>query len=64
MRLLTFHKILIGLALAFFLFFGLRETSKQGGSVTLGIVSLAVCAGVATYFVWVLRGGYDKKTTE
>lgn len=60
MRLLTFHKILIGTTLAFFLFFGIREISRDAGSSVLGIGSLAVASGIATYFIWVLRGGYDR----
>jgi hypothetical protein len=64
MRLLTFHKILIGATLAFFLFFGIREITRIDGSITLGIVSLAVCAGIGSYFTWVLRGGYDRKSAK
>ena len=61
MKLLTLHKILIGAALAFFIFFGIREVSVPTGSVALGIGALALGGGLAAYFIWVLRGGYEKK---
>ncbi len=61
MRLLTFHKILIATTLAFFLFFGVREISRSEGSTVLGIAALAVAAAIASYFMWVIRGGYDRK---
>ncbi len=61
MRLLTFHKILVGTTLTFFLFFGIREISKPDGSTVLGIVSLLAAAAITGYFVWILRGGYDRK---
>ena len=61
MKLLTLHKILIGMALAFFLFFGIREILRESGSVVIGIVVLAIAVGVSFYFIWVLRGGYDGK---
>ncbi len=61
MRLLTLHKILIGMALAFFLFFGSREIIRDDGNSIIGIIVLALAAGITFYFVWVLRGGYEKK---
>lgn len=61
MRLLTLHKLLIGATLVFFLFFGISQISKESGSTALGIGSLVVAIGIGTYFVWVLRGGYDRK---
>jgi uncharacterized membrane protein len=61
MRLLTVHKVLICAALAFFLFFGISQISKESGSAALGIGSIAVALGVGTYFVWVVRGGYERK---
>lgn len=65
MKLLTLHKILIGFAIAFFLFFGIREAIREGGSSVLGIVSIFIALGGGGYFIWVLRGGYNgKKGTE
>jgi hypothetical protein len=61
MRLLTVHKILIGAALAFFLFFGISQIRTESGSTALGIGSIVVAIGVGAYFIWVLRGGYDRK---
>ena len=61
MKLLTLHKILIGMALAFFLFFGLREILRESGNPVIGAVVLGIAVGVSFYFVWVLHGGYDKK---
>jgi len=61
MKLLTLHKILIAMALAFFLFFGLREILRDGGNAIIGAVVLGVAVGVSVYFVWVLRGGYERK---
>ena len=60
MKLITLHKILIAFALAFFLFFGIREIIRDSGNVIVGIVVLALAAGVGFYFAWVLRGGYEK----
>ncbi|MFI5262933.1 MAG: hypothetical protein ACHQM6_00300 [Candidatus Kapaibacterium sp.] len=62
MKLLTLHKILIGMALAFFLFFGLREILRESGSAVIGAIVLGIAVGVSFYFIWVLRGGYEKKT--
>ncbi len=61
MKLLTLHKILIAIAIAFFLFFGIREIMRDGGNLIFGILVLALACGVSFYFVWVLRGGYEKK---
>jgi hypothetical protein len=60
MNLLTLHKILIAFALAFFLFFGFRELMRDGGSTIIGSVVLVIAVGVSMYFIWVLRGGYEK----
>jgi len=62
MKLLTLHKILIGMALAFFLFFGIREMLRESGSMIIGVIVLAIAIGVSFYFIWVLRGGYDRKS--
>ena len=61
MKLLTLHKILIGMALAFFLFFGLREILRESGNAIIGAVVLGIAVGVSFYFIWVLKGGYEKK---
>jgi Na+-driven multidrug efflux pump len=61
MRLVTLHKILIGMALAFFLFFGFREILRESGNPFIGAIVLGIAVGVSFYFVWVLRGGYEKK---
>ena len=61
MKLLTLHKILIAIAITFFLFFGIREIMRMGGNSILGIAVIAVAIGVSFYFAWVLRGGYEKK---
>ena len=62
MRLLTAHKILIGFALVFFVFLGIKELSRENGNMILGVVSLAASIGIGFYFVWVLRGGYIKNS--
>jgi hypothetical protein len=59
MKLLTLHKILIGMALAFFLFFGFREILRDSGNAIIGAVVLGIAVGVSFYFIWVLRGGYE-----
>ena len=61
MKLITLHKILIAMAITFFLFFGIREIMRDGGNSIVGVVVLALACGVSFYFVWVLRGGYEKK---
>ena len=61
MKLLTLHKILIGMALAFFLFFGIREIMRESGNAVIGAIVLGIAVGVSVYFIWVLRGGYEKK---
>ncbi|MEI8134221.1 MAG: hypothetical protein WCH46_03960 [bacterium] len=61
MNLLTLHKVLIAFALAFFLFFGLRELIRDSGSIAIGAVALVLAIGVGMYFIWVLRGGYNSK---
>ena len=61
MRLLTLHKVLIAMATMFFLFFGIREIMRDGGNSIIGILVLTLACGVSFYFVWVLRGGYEKK---
>ncbi len=61
MKLLTLHKILIVFALAFFLFFGIREILRDSGNTIIGIIVLTLAAGVGFYFVWLLRGGYENK---
>lgn len=60
MQLLTLHKVLISMALAFFLFFGIREITHDGGSAALGWGALVLSIGVGVYLVWVLKGGYKK----
>jgi hypothetical protein len=62
MKLLTLHKILIGMALAFFLFFGIREIMRESGNPVVGAIVLGAAVGICFYFVWVLRGGYQKKS--
>jgi len=49
------------MALAFFLFFGLREILRDGGNAIIGAIVLGIAVGVSVYFVWVLRGGYERK---
>jgi hypothetical protein len=61
MKLITLHKILISFAIAFFLFFGIRETTKEDGSSILGIASIFIALGGGGYFIWVIRGGYSGK---
>jgi hypothetical protein len=61
MKLLTLHKILIGLALAFFLFFGIREILRTDGNAVIGALVLGLALGASFYFVWILRGGYERK---
>jgi hypothetical protein len=61
MKLLTLHKILIGMALAFFLFFGIREIVRDSGNPVIGAIVLGVAVGISFYFIWVLRGGYERK---
>jgi hypothetical protein len=61
MKLITLHKILIAFALAFFLFFGIREIIRDGGNGIIGALVLGVAVGVSFYFIWVLRGGYEKR---
>ena len=61
MKLITLHKILISFALAFFVFFGIREMVRDGGTTIIAILVLTLAVGVLIYFVWVLRGGYSKK---
>lgn len=60
MRLLTAHKILIGFALVFFAFLGIKELTRENGNMILGIVSMIASIGIGWYFVWILRGGYIK----
>jgi len=64
MKLLTLHKVLISFALAFFLFFGVREIFREGGNIIIAILVLILAFGVSFYFVWILRGGYEKKKIE
>jgi hypothetical protein len=61
MKLLTLHKILIAVSLAFFLFFGFREIFRENGSAIIGVIVLGIAIGVSFYFIWVLRGGYENK---
>jgi hypothetical protein len=61
MKLITLHKILIAFALAFFLFFGLREIIRDGGNAIIGAIVLGIAVGVSFYFIWVLKGGYEKR---
>jgi Na+-driven multidrug efflux pump len=61
MKLITLHKILIAFALAFFLFFGLRQIIRDSGNTLIGAVVLGIAVGVSFYFVWVLKGGYERK---
>jgi hypothetical protein len=61
MKLITLHKILIAFALAFFLFFGLREIIRDSGDAIIGAVVLGIAVGVSFYFVWLLKGGYERK---
>jgi hypothetical protein len=61
MKLIILHKILIAFAITFFLFFGFREIIRDGGNSVVGGLVIAVAAGSCYYFVWLLRGGYDKR---
>ena len=61
MNLLTFHKILIATTLAFFLFLGIRELSRETGSAIMGVAAIILSGGLGWYFVWVVRGGYKNK---
>ncbi|MEP7234023.1 MAG: hypothetical protein ABI778_01885 [Ignavibacteriota bacterium] len=61
MKLLTLHKILIAFALAFFLFFGLREILRDSGNAIIGAMVLIAAVGICFYFIWVIRGGYEGK---
>ena len=49
------------MAIAFFLFFGIREIMRDGGNSVIGVVVIAIAIGASFYFVWVIRGGYEKK---
>jgi hypothetical protein len=49
------------MAITFFLFFGIREIMRDEGNSIIGVVVIAIAIGVIFYFVWVLRGGYEKK---
>ena len=61
MKLITLHKILIGMAGIFFVFFGLRQILRDDGSPVIGALVLCLAGGIAYYFVWVIKGGYDSK---
>jgi hypothetical protein len=61
MKLLTLHKVLIAMAIAFFFFFGIRELIRIEGNQILGIIVLAAGIGICFYFMWVVKGGYEKK---
>jgi hypothetical protein len=55
MSLITAHRILIGTAVVFFVFFGVWQlagfrASGEGAALVQGLVSLAVAAGFAAYF--------------
>lgn len=63
MRLITLHKILIGCFSAFFIFFGIRELVRESAepNTVVAIGSLLLALGGIVYFIWVMRGGYDRK---
>jgi hypothetical protein len=57
MRLITAHRILIGSATLFFIFYAVREfqgTGEVAGSVWRGVVALAGSMGLLVY-LWRLR---------
>jgi hypothetical protein len=62
LRLITAHRILIGAAIAFFLFFAvfeLRQYARAPGVVPLveAVVSLAVAVGLLMYYRTLSRWG-------
>jgi hypothetical protein len=63
MKLITLHKILIAFALVFFLFFGMREIIRESGNAIIGALVLGAAVGISFYFIWVLRGGYEKRSS-
>ncbi len=65
MKLMTFHRILIGSAVAVFLFYGLREVPTAvagdlaaGGRAALGILS---AAALVTYLRWLTKRSQDRR---
>jgi hypothetical protein len=63
MRLITLHKILIGSFSAFSIFFGIRElvrTDMESNSL-IAVSSLLLALLGIGYFIWVARGGYDRR---
>ena len=62
MKLITAHRILIGAAIAFFVFFALVELRQYGrtaGTATLveAVVSIAVAIGLVLYYRTLSRWG-------
>ena len=62
MRLITAHRILIGAAIAFFVFFAaveLREYGRTSGTATLveAVVSIVVAIGLVLYYRTLSRWG-------
>jgi len=49
------------MALAFFLFFGVREIFRESGNALVGAIVLGAVVGISFYFIWILRGGYERK---
>lgn len=62
MRLITAHRILIGAAIAFFLFYGLFQLRRAWGpggtpSLVQALVSAAVLVGLVLYYRTLRRWG-------
>lgn len=62
MRVITVHKILIGTAAAFFLFFAGREIAQfiragEAWALPRGIVALLVAVALGAYFGYLCRKG-------
>jgi len=57
MQLITFHKILISVAILFFLFFGIREiiVAKSLENYIRSGFSLVVIVSLGYYLRWVIR---------
>jgi hypothetical protein len=55
--LLVAHRILIGTAVAFFAFYGLREFTAATGRAWHGVLALAAALGLAIYFRTIGREG-------
>jgi len=62
MTLLTAHRILIGAAVAFFIYYGLWEfagwrATGTGGGIARGAVSLVAAGGLGWYFLTLRQKG-------